>query len=154
MPNICFDCLVPDAEIDQLVGRFRMLSDMLARDERLSGATISVSDDPQIAPDIPAQLRQTYRDEHREIFDNIEQAPAKVAQQRMVEHGIFDPDAAQVHRIVVALDHVNGSVNQIAMLYSRLLTPPAPMVDPTAVLFDDQALEIPARYPWTVMVTG
>ncbi|AKK06368.1 hypothetical protein CMUST_10260 [Corynebacterium mustelae] len=153
MPNICFDCLVPDVEIDQLAGRFRTLSDILTRDGRVAGADISVSDNPQVAPDISKQLRQTYRDEHHELFESIEQAPRDVAQQRMTEHGLFDPDAAQIHRIMITLDSVSGSVNQIAMLYSRLLTPPAPTSDPATMLFDEQSLEIPARYPWTVIVT-
>lgn len=57
-----------------------------------------------------------------------------------------------MHRYVVHLTVVTGSLNQVAMLYARLLTPPANLPHNAVAAENESECEIPARYPWTVQI--
>ena len=79
---------------------------------------------------IDSQLRQTYRDEHEDA----------------------DMENASVNRYLIEVDGVKGSINQITMIFSRLLTPPAELPKDAFLLEQELAYEIPAVYPWTVEI--
>ncbi|MDU0478000.1 hypothetical protein QVA66_01960 [Staphylococcus chromogenes] len=55
-------------------------------------------------------------------------------------------------RITVHIDAPVRSVNQLAMLFSRLLTPQADLPAEPVLLHDEQAHEVAPLYPWTVAV--
>ena len=96
----------------------------------LSSADVTRPKAPQFPEGLEEQLRQNYRDEHedRDLAD------------------------ASVHRYDIAVAGVSGSVNQLGMVLSRLLTPHAVLPKDHVLLEDELAHERPAIFPWSLSI--
>lgn len=130
MPKIQFDVLVPDRESIDLAGKFSTLAQQISS-HGLIGDFITVHDPaPRVDEALAEQLRQTYRDEHE--GESLE--------------------VASINRYSVEVFDVQGSVNQITMILSRLLTPPADLPKDAPALEQELRHEVPARYPWYVQI--
>ena len=68
------------------------------------------------------------------------------------EHEDRDLADASVHRYDIAVAGVSGSVNQLGMVLSRLLTPHAVLPKDHVLLEDELAHERPAIFPWSVSI--
>ncbi|MBV7293987.1 hypothetical protein [Corynebacterium sp. TAE3-ERU16] len=130
MPTIVFDCLVPDTDADGLSERFSRATDELVEAGEIEAASVVLDPSPRVDPDLEAELRRIYR----------------------VEHADLDMADASVCRYRIQLDGVRGSVNQLAMTLSRLLTPPAVLPRDRVLLEQEALYERPATYPWSVRV--
>ncbi|MDO4685157.1 MAG: hypothetical protein Q4A92_01300 [Corynebacterium sp.] len=127
MPNICFHVLVPDAEVTNLGLRFQQLSKKLidaavATDFSIRHCAVECQEEDQ--------LRQVYRDEHDDQ----------------------DLANASVYCFEITPTGLQRSLNETAMTFARLLTPPVELPSEAAFLDNEQAYEVPATYPWTVYV--
>ncbi|MCK7636705.1 hypothetical protein [Corynebacterium pygosceleis] len=131
MPTIDFDCLVPDAEVAGLSERFTRATDELIVAGDVERARVAVDTSPRVDPELETELRRIYR----------------------VEHSDLDMDDASVCRYRIQLEGVRGSVNQLAMTLSRLLTPPAVLPRDRVMLEQEALYELPATYPWSVRVS-
>ncbi|WP_096456882.1 hypothetical protein [Corynebacterium suranareeae] len=130
MPKIQFDVLVPDADSIALAGRFSVVSNLLI-DKGLMEHGVVVHDPAVEVPQaVEEQLRQTYRDEHEDA----------------------ELEESSVNRYLIEVDGVKGSVNQITMIFARLLTPPADLPKDAFLLEQELAYEVPAVYPWAVEI--
>ena len=103
MPVIQFDVLVPNAQAERVAEIFTTATDKLVESGSLSSADVTRPKAPQFPEGLEEQLRQNYRDEHEDR----------------------DLEDASVHRYDIAVAGVSGSVNQLGMVLSRLLTPHA-----------------------------
>lgn len=130
MPTIQFDVLVPDAQANRVSEIFSNATSTLVSNGSLHRADVTRVDVAQFPEGLEEQLRQTYRDEHEER----------------------ELDAANVYRYDIAVDGVNGSLNQLAMVLSRLLTPHAVLPKDHVLLEDEVAHERPAIFPWAVNI--
>ncbi len=130
MPKIQFDVLVPDSQSIDLAGRFTAVSDFIIRKGLMDSGLVVHDPDPSTAPGVEEQLRQTYRDEHEEN----------------------DLEDSSVNRYRIEVDGVKGSVNQITMIFARLLTPPAELPKDAFLLEQELLYEVPATYPWIVEI--
>lgn len=128
MPVIQFDVLVPRADQAPLEDRFHAALDVLLASERMTRAALDVAGAPHLAEGLEDQLRATYRDEH----DGEEMEDATVV------------------RYAVTVEGLTGSVNQLTMALSRLLTPQAQLPADRVLLENERSYELPARYPWAV----
>lgn len=130
MPIIQFDVLVPDEFAARVEEIFSTAGRKLVEAGKLTSASVSRDDNPRIMDGVEESMRQSYRDEHldREL------------------------DNAAVRRYVIRVEGLEGSLNQLAMVYSRLLTPHAVLPKDHVLLEDEQAHEQPAIFPWTVEV--
>ena len=128
MAIIQFDCLMPDSDTEALTQRFIQLSHLITRDGKAKTAQITHDANPTVPAEIITQLRTQLQQEHH--------LPTHVA----------------MHRYVVHLTGATGSLNQVAMLYARLLTPPANLPHNAIAAENESECEIPARYPWTVQI--
>ncbi|WP_080794191.1 hypothetical protein [Corynebacterium pacaense] len=130
MPKIQFDVLVPDTESIDMAGRFTRVAGLLT-DKGLIGPAAVIHDPvPSLADGVEDQLRQTYRDEHEDA-------------------GMED---ASVNRYIVDVPEVRTSVNQVTMIFSRLLTPAADLPKDAFLLEQETLYEVPANYPWSVEI--
>lgn len=107
-----------------------MVSDLIGQRGLLESATVVHDPAARIDPAVEEQLRQTYRDEHEES----------------------DLEDSSVNRYLIEVSGVKGSVNQITMIFARLLTPPAELPKDAFLLEQEEAYEIPATYPWSVEI--
>ena len=57
-----------------------------------------------------------------------------------------------LQRYTLSLRGFGGSLNQLAMALSRLLTPPAQLPDDRVLRENERSFEVPALYPWTVAI--
>lgn len=130
MPTIQFDVLVPDSDSIDLAGRFSAVSKLLVEKDLMDSGLVVHDPEATIHEAVEAQLRQTYRDEHEDQ----------------------DLENASVNRYLIEVDGVKGSVNQITMIFSRILTPPADLPKDAFLLEQELAYEVPAVYPWTVEI--
>lgn len=121
---------MPDDSADYLQQCFASASEKMVEAKRAAHARVDHDPTPGVAEALEEQLRQTFRDEHQER----------------------DLEQASVHRYVIEVEGYEGSVNQLAMSYSRLLTPPAALPTDRVMLEDELSHERPAHYPWTVEV--
>lgn len=128
MPKIQFDVLVPDTQSIDLAGRFTAVSDFIIKKGLMDSGLVVHDPAPTVAPEVEEQLRLTYRDEHEDE----------------------DLEDASVNRYLIEVDGVKGSVNQITMIFARLLTPAAELPKDAFLLEQELAYEVPATYPWTV----
>ena len=87
-------------------------------------------DAPKLYEGVEEALRQSYRDEHEDL----------------------ELENASVRRYSIAVDGVEGSINQLTMALSRLLTPEAVLPKDHVLLEDEKAHEQPAIFPWTVEI--
>ena len=130
MPKIQFDVLVPDSDAIDLAGRFSVVAKLIVEKGLMDSGLVIHDPEAKIHEFIDSQLRQTYRDEHKDA----------------------DMENASVNRYLIEVDGVKGSINQITMIFSRLLTPPAELPKDAFLLEQELAYEIPAVYPWTVEI--
>ncbi|MCK7641732.1 hypothetical protein JIM95_002175 [Corynebacterium sp. CCM 8835] len=130
MPTIVFDCLVPDTDVEGLSERFSRATDELVEAGEIEAASVVFDPSPRVGPDLEAELRRIYR----------------------VEHADLDMADASVCRYRIQLNGVRGSVNQLAMTLSRILTPPAVLPRDRVLLEQEALYERPATYPWSVRV--
>lgn len=130
MPKIQFDVLTPHDQAERVREVFSTACQKLQASGDITTAAVLLDDAPSIPADIEAQLRQTYRDEHEDK----------------------DLENAAVYRYLITVGGVSGSVNQLAMVLSRLLTPHAVLPKDHVLLEDERAHERPAIYPWTLEV--
>ena len=130
MPMIQFDVLVPDAQAERVAEIFSTATQKLVDNNSLTAAEVTRVEEPAIQEGLEEQLRQTYRDEHEDR----------------------DLEGANVHRHDIEVEGVTGSINQLTMVLSRLLTPHAVLPKDYVLLEDEVAHERPAIFPWSVQV--
>lgn len=130
MPKIQFDVLVPDAKSIDLAGRFTAVSDLIIKKGLMDSGLVIHDPVPAVSPEVEEQLRQTYRDEHDDE----------------------DLEDSSVNRYLIEVDGVKGSVNQITMIFARLLTPAAELPKDAFLLEQEVLYEVPATYPWIVEI--
>lgn len=130
MPMIQFDVLVPDAQAERVAEIFSTATQKLVDNNSLTAAEVTRVEEPAIQEGLEEQLRQTYRDEHEDR----------------------DLEGANVHRYDIEVEGVTGSINQLTMVLSRLLTPHAVLPKDHVLLEDEVAHERPAIFPWSVQV--
>ena len=130
MPMIQFDVLVPDAQAERVAEIFSTATQKLVDTNSLTSAEVTRVEEPAIQEGLEEQLRQTYRDEHEDR----------------------DLEGANVHRYDIEVEGVTGSINQLTMVLSRLLTPHAVLPKDYVLLEDEVAHERPAIFPWSVQV--
>ena len=128
MAIIQFDCLMPDSDTEALTQRFTQLSHLITRDGKAETAQVTHDANPAVPTEIITQLRAQLHQEHH------------------------PPTHVTMYRYVVHLTGATGSLNQVAMLYARLLTPPANLPHNAIAAENESECEIPARYPWTVQI--
>ena len=129
MPQIQFDVLVPADRAEALKERFADAGEKLAAAGVLDAMPVE-STQARLQVGVADQLRQTYRDQH---------------QGRDLEN-------AEVLCYLLRPEGFSGSVNQLTMALSRLLTPAAELPDDPVLLENETAHELPAVYPWTVEI--
>ena len=130
MPKIQFDVLVPRPQRERVEEIFRTALDKLIVTGEVGSYDECRDDEPQVTAQFEEQLRQTYRDEH-------------------AEHELED---AAVTRYLLVVEGLTGSVNQLAMVLSRLLTPRAAWPKNHVLLEDERAHELPAIFPWALEI--
>lgn len=133
MPAILFDCLMTPQDLDPLRAQFEKLAQLCIRDRRAEAIAITVDENPQIDSGVKAQLRHIYAQD-RDLDE--EELPAELT----------------VIRVGVKCQQVRGSLNQLAMTFSRVLTPPANLDHDRVQLEREEDFEVPARFPWTIQI--
>ena len=128
MATIQFDCLMPDNDTEALTQRFIQLSHLITRDGKAETAQVTHDANPAVPAEIITQLHAQLQQEHHPLTH------------------------VTMHRYVVHLTGATGSLNQVAMLYTRLLTSPANLPHNAIAAENESECEIPARYPWTVQI--
>lgn len=131
MPMISFDVLVPHDNAEDVATMFATAMDKLLEAKKLDNATVAHESNPQVMDELEEQLRQTYAEEHEE--------------QELADAG--------VHRYVIHVEGVTGSLNGLAMTLGRLLTPHAALPQDHVLLEDERSFEVPAIFPWAVNVS-
>ena len=130
MPIIQFDVLVTHDFADRVGEMFSTAGEKLVAAGKLTSATVVRDDAPKLYEGVEEALRQSYRDEHEDL----------------------ELENASVRRYSIAVDGVEGSINQLTMALSRLLTPEAVLPKDHVLLEDEKAHEQPAIFPWTVEI--
>lgn len=131
MTIIQFHVLVPRAESAHVAEVFQAALDKIVATGELGSGTVVTVPDPNLSQrpgGVEEQLRRIYREEHDDR----------------------DLEDAQVYRYDLSLEGVQGSINQLAMVLSRLLTPHAVLPKDHVLLEDELSYERPAIFPWTV----
>ncbi|MEJ4099453.1 hypothetical protein V5S96_03630 [Corynebacterium mastitidis] len=130
MPQIQFDVLIPHDRAEELRAAFDAAAEKLRSSGRARSAEASFDPDPAVPAEVVEQLREIFREEHegRDLED------------------------ARVRRYILGVDGLEGSVNELTMSLSRMLTPQAELPQDPVLLANEAAHERPARYPWTVEV--
>ncbi|AZA11717.1 hypothetical protein [Corynebacterium gerontici] len=119
-----FDCLMPETAAELMGARINTLSELLIRDGMVADASLEHSK-PSDAPE--AELRAVYLEQHDELsFDTV-------------------------HRFSIQVRGA-GSLNQVAMLYSKLFTPPAALPKDPAALEQESNFETTSPYPWFLSI--
>ncbi|MDO4632182.1 MAG: hypothetical protein Q4A82_07870 [Corynebacterium sp.] len=147
MATIQFDCLMPACDVTDLLHRFEQLSALVVRDGKAETAHVTHDNHPTVWAEIETKLRQTYVEEHQAIFDQAAENP-----EVLTENGVHPVADMAMHRYSVTVQEVTGSINQLAMLYARLLTPPVKLPPVAVVVCSESEFELPAYYPWSVEV--
>lgn len=124
MPAIQFDVLIPDAPALQLQGVFEGAIGRLVDAGKLTGGTV----DHDHAPNLHEGVEEGLREDRDDLYD------------------------ARIHRYVLAVEGATGSVNQLAMVLSRFLTPRADLPANAVALEMEQDHEVDAIYPWAVAI--
>lgn len=125
MSRIVFNCLVDPAASEPLAQAFRDRLNEFAEAGRVSDAVVTVA-----PAETDAQLVQQWQREH----------PAEPLGTR------------EVHRYDLSFELLAGSLNELAMDLSELLTPRAELPPDPVLRQFDQTLESTARFPWNVAV--
>ncbi len=124
MPAIQFDVLIPDSAALRLQEVFEGAMKKLVDAGKLTSADVTHHHDPVLHEGIEDGLREDRDDLHD----------------------------AQVHRYVIRVEGQTGSMNQLAMVLSRFLTPQADLPQDALLLEQEQNYEVDAIYPWAVEI--
>ena len=124
MPAIQFDVLLPDSAALQLQGVFEGAMGKLLDAGKVTSAEVTHHNDPPLLEGIEEGLREDRDDLHD----------------------------AQVHRYVIRVEGQTGSMNQLAMVLSRFLTPQTELPRDAVLLEQEQNYEVDAVYPWAVEI--
>lgn len=147
MAFITFDFLAPIAAHTLVHQRFTALTALLLRDAHAAKLEVTLEENPQLPEEIVQQLQQSYRSEHEEAFDAADDDETLLA-----HHGVYPLEQLLPARIVIEVVEPKASVNQLAMLYARILTPPAALPNSALETLEEQRYEVPATFPWSVAV--
>ncbi|MFC6145442.1 hypothetical protein [Corynebacterium nasicanis] len=124
MPAIQFDVLIPDTAAPELQGVFENAMRRLVDAGKLSAAEVTHDHAPALYEGVEEGLRQDRDDLHD----------------------------AQVHRYLIRVEGQTGSLNQLAMVLSRFLTPQADLPGDAVLLEQEENYEVDATYPWAVEI--
>lgn len=129
MATITFDVYMPAEKTRELRSAFlRTARDLPGvADTRVS---VNILPDPELPAEVVDQLVATYR-------------PSETADEK-------DEDQPGVTRFVISAPDFTGSVNQLAMRLSRILTPAVNLPPDRVLLENELDFEVPAIYPWIV----
>lgn len=125
MSTIIFDCLVPPAESNDLAEAFKAQLVGFEKEGRISDVRVSV--DPA---EVEQQLREQWETEHPD--EPIEDRSG--------------------FRYTLTFSKLAGSLNELAMDLSELLTPKTDLPPDPVLREFDELLQGVATYPWTVNV--
>lgn len=134
--SIYFVCLIDKEHAIGLPARFEELAKLLIRDGKISNAHVTHNPQPSIEPVVEAQLRLTYTTEREHDVDEVAEFTSGLSP----------------HGYLIRVEGVTGSVNDLAMLFSRILTPAATLPADGVALEKETAFEQPATFPWTVQI--
>lgn len=123
MPSILFDVLVPAEDAQTLEDDFVTVLNRLVAAEKLAHATVTRTPHPEVSQTVENELRKVYAGPKHDL---------------------------EMHRYAVQVEGATGSINQLAMLLSRLMTPQADLPKDKVLLEREDVYELPPRYPWTV----
>lgn len=123
MPSILFDVLVPAEDAQTLEDDFVTVLNRLVAAEKLAQATVTRTPHPEVSQTVENELRKVYAGPEHDL---------------------------EMHRYAVQVEGATGSINQLAMLLSRLMTPQADLPKDKVLLEREDVYELPPRYPWTV----
>ena len=129
MATITFDVYMPAEKTRELRSAFlRTARDLPGvADTRVS---VNILPDPELPAEVVDQLVATYR-------------PTETADEKV-------EDQPGVTRFVISAPDFTGSVNQLAMRLSRILTPAVNLPPDRVLLENELDFEVPAIYPWIV----
>ncbi|AIU33003.1 hypothetical protein VH13_03975 [Corynebacterium ulcerans] len=143
MPTIQFDCLIDSENAASMTKRVRKLNELLIRDGKIVSADVTHDPHPHVEPLLEDQLRQILREQRdRDIAPEYDEDDVVEASE----------DDVTVQRFSIDVSGVGGSLNELAMTYSRLFTPPADLPRDTLALHDEQAFEQATPYPWSLEI--
>ncbi|AEG81979.1 hypothetical protein QP992_01790 [Corynebacterium ulcerans] len=141
MPTIQFDCLIDSENAASMTKRVRKLNELLIRDGKIVSADVTHDPHPPVEPLLEDQLRQILREQRDSESEYDEDDVVEASE-----------DDVTVQRFSIDVSGVDGSLNELAMTYSRLFTPPADLPRDTLALHDEQAFEQLAPYPWSLEI--
>ncbi|MCS4536256.1 hypothetical protein [Corynebacterium sp. HS2168-gen11] len=147
MAFITFDFLAPSVAHTLVQQRFDALTTLLLRDAHAAKLEVTLEQSPQFPGEVVQQLQQSYRSEHEDAFDAADDDETLLA-----HHGVYPLEQLLPARIVIEVVEPKASVNQLAMLYARILTPPATLPNSAIETMEEQRYEVPATFPWSVAV--
>lgn len=149
MPTIHFECLMPADAAAIFPSRIDALSALLLRDAKITEAEVEHTADVSIDPRTLAQLKATYlADRGEDLGVELHQVHA-IEDLDLDEHALALLEGLGVHRFSIRVAPT-GSLSELAMTYSRLLTPAADLPADRMALENEEAFEQPALYPWLV----
>lgn len=122
--GIRYCVVMPEIVFDALVPEVDIAS-LTQRFEQLAEAmqlTVTVTDKVSIDNEVERQLREQVED---------------------------DPRERHIARFSI---HATSNLNHTAMTFARLLTPHVDLPPEPTLLENEEAFEVPADYPWTVVI--
>lgn len=123
MPSILFDVLVPAEDAQTLEDDFANVLNKLVAAKKLATAHVTRTPNPSVGETVETELRKVYAGPEHDL---------------------------EMHRYAIQVEGATGSINQLAMLLSRLMTPQADLPKDKVLLEREDVYELPPRYPWTV----
>ncbi|ARU46418.1 hypothetical protein [Corynebacterium silvaticum] len=141
MPTIQFDCLIDSENAASMTKRVRTLNELLIRDGKIVSADVTHDPHPHVEPLLEDQLRQILREQRDNEPEYDEDDVVEASE-----------DDVTVQRFSIDVSGVGGSLNELAMTYSRLFTPLADLPRDTLALNDEQAFEQATPYPWSLEI--
>ncbi len=130
MANIQFDVLVTQDKAERVAEVFQEALDKIVASGQLASGTVSADFSPRLPEGLEEELRKAYREEHEDR----------------------DLEGASVCRYLCTVAGQTGSLNQLAMVLSRRLTPQAALPRDHVLLEDELAHEQAAIFPWSVEI--
>ncbi|WP_233426032.1 hypothetical protein [Corynebacterium silvaticum] len=121
--------------------RVRTLNELLIRDGKIVSADVTHDPHPHVEPLLEDQLRQILREQRDNEPEYDEDDVVEASE-----------DDVTVQRFSIDVSGVGGSLNELAMTYSRLFTPLADLPRDTLALNDEQAFEQATPYPWSLEI--
>lgn len=141
MPTIQFDCLIDSENAAFMTKRVRTLNELLIRDGKIVSADVIHDPHPHVELLLEDQLRQILREQRDNEPEYDEDDVVEASE-----------DDVTVQRFSIDVSGVGGSLNELAMTYSRLFTPLADLPRDTLALNDEQAFEQATPYPWSLEI--